>query len=83
MKLVGLGVTLLWSHCFQPWVSLHKVMLNTTSTVADPIWQVPKDERNRVPDLITGTSGAAEHLDKSYFVRSGSEAHRFFKVGKV
>lgn len=46
---------------------------------------VPEIYRQRLPNLIPGTPerGWEEPLDSSYYMRTGKEAHDFFKVGRV
>lgn len=46
---------------------------------------VPHQLRLQLPNLIPGTPnlGTREILDGSYYMRSGKEAHDFFKVGRV
>jgi hypothetical protein len=46
---------------------------------------VPPNVRQTLPDLISGTpqQGWYESLDQSYRMRTGREAHQFFKRGRV
>lgn len=46
---------------------------------------VPLELRPHIPGLITGTPtrGWYEPLDSNYRMRTGYEAHQFFKVGRV
>ncbi|KAF2251135.1 hypothetical protein BU26DRAFT_276633 [Trematosphaeria pertusa] len=51
-------------------------------SMPDPI---PYEERVRLPNLIPGTpeKGWYHPLDTGYRMRTGAEAHQFFKIGRV
>lgn len=55
------------------------------SNVAAMPEPVPAHIRQRLPALVPGTpqQGWYEHLDPSYRMRTGREAHEFFQIGRV
>ncbi|KAF1832453.1 hypothetical protein BDW02DRAFT_425060 [Decorospora gaudefroyi] len=59
------------------------VRIDSPNTDDHAIESVPAELRPWISGLITGTSGPAEALDSTYFVRTGNDARRFFIVGRV